>query len=201
MYYFKNIKNEFITPAKRLFFSYLYQQAFAKMSNYSNPIETTLVNNYEIIDLRLTKKKIQTYKVIDLINDEGWIFNYPTESSIYSLDTEVPDFVFKDPKTEFLLYRFNVYFGKNYDSFSRNYPKIQEIFAQIGGFSNFFYLILLTIYDTSRATYKTTLITKRFSIDKPKSKIKKDNSDCNLVDNVNNQKIELRELNAHTRDY
>ena len=188
---FENIQNEFITPGRQLFFSYLYQQAFAKMSNYSNPIETTLVNNYEIIDLRLTKKKIQTYKVIDLINDEGWIFNYPTESSIYSLDTEVPDFVFKDPKTEFLLYRFNVYFGKNYDSFSRNYPKIQEIFAQIGGFSNFFYLILLTIYDTSRATYKTTLITKRFSIDKPKSKIKKDNSDCNLVDNVNNQKIEL----------
>ena len=58
-----------------------------------------------------------------------------------------------------------MYFGKNKGVYNRSSSKIQEIFGQIGGFSNFFYLIILYIYDLMRGSYKNKEIIKRIHLD------------------------------------
>ena len=168
---YADLLNEFAENGN-LFFSYLYMVGQPRLSDYYNPLVNSLVNNYEILDTRITKKRNQIYKKIILENDNGWLVSSINNISIYSLDSQNIDFNFKDPQNNPLLFRFNFYVGKNYDSYLREYSKIQEIFAQVGGFSNFFYIILLTIYDYSRETYKTTLITKRIPFEISESKDK-----------------------------
>ena len=63
------------------------------------------------------------------------------------LYNEISDFVLKDPETNNLLHRQTFYFGRRTDSYTRSYTKIQEVFAQIGGFSSLMHILLSIIYE------------------------------------------------------
>ena len=135
------------------------------MSNISDPFSAILVNSYDTIELSVTKRKFQIYKSSEIQDDIGWIFpNVNVTSFPSSLDYEFSDFTLKEINDP-LLHRFLMYFGKNKDVYKRSYTKIQEIFGQIGGFSNFFYLIILYIYDLMRGSFKNKEIIKRIHLD------------------------------------
>ena len=149
---------------EQLFFSYLYMRGIAKVSNVSYPIGTTLSNIYDALDVQVTKRKYQTYKKISLESDNGWIFPQKDTSMIYCLDTEISDFVLKDPQNNNLLHRMTFYFGKNKDSYSRSFTKIQEVFAQIGGFSSVMQILLSIIYKHMGIVLKNKEIMKKIRL-------------------------------------
>ena len=132
------------------------------MSDYLNPLKNSLVNNYEILSITVKKSKYKTFKEIKVINDNGWIFNSKDTSSVYSHQSITNDFNLKDAMKEDVIYTYYMYFGKNYDEFTRNYSKIQEVFAQIGGFCNFFYFLLFNIFKALSCTYQTLKINEKF---------------------------------------
>ena len=66
-----------------------------------------------------------------------------------------------------------MFFGKNYDQFNRNYMKIQEVFAQIGGFCNFFYLLLFYIFHYLSSTNKILQINEKIIFSNGTEKDKK----------------------------
>ena len=145
----------------QLFFSYMYMMGRPTMSNYSFPISTDLIYEYETLDIKITKRKYQTYNKINVKTDYGWIFPKIISTAVYSLDYQASDFVFKDSENDNLLSRLVIYFGRNNVEYSRSYTKIQEIFGQIGGFSNFFYILILFFYDSISGLIKYRKIMKK----------------------------------------
>ena len=148
----------------QLFFSYLFMRGIAKVSNVSYPIATTLSNIYDSLDVRVTKRKYQTYKQIQLDSDNGWIFPQIDKSIVYCIDNEISDFVLKDAENNNLLHRMTIYFGKNKDSYSRSFMKIQEVIAQIGGFSKFLNILLIMIYEKIGSLIKYKKIMKKIRL-------------------------------------
>ena len=147
-----------------LFFSYLYMNGIAKVSNVSYPISTSLVNHYDALDVRVSKRKYQIYKRIQLDSDNGWLFPKIDTTMIYCLGDEFSDFVLKDPQTNNLLQTTIIYFGKNIDSYSRSFTKIQEVFAQIGGFSSMLKILLSVLYEKMGIVLMNKKIMKRISL-------------------------------------
>jgi hypothetical protein len=160
------IKSEInnIDTKNQLFFSYLYMQGIAKVSNLSDPIGTTLSNTYDALDFNVTKRKYQIYKKIKLDSDNGWLFSQIVTSTIYCLGKEISDFVLKDPETNNLLHRMTFYFRRSTDSYTRSYTKIQEIFAQIGGLSSMINILLLMIYEKMGLLFKYKKIMKKIRL-------------------------------------
>ena len=148
----------------QLFFSYLYMRGIAKVSNVSHPIATTLSNIYDVLDVRVTKRKYQFYKQIELENDYGWIFPQIDKSIVYCVDHEISDFVLKDSENNSLLHRNVIYMGKNIDYYSRSFMKIQELLAQIGGFSKILNILFLMIYQKIGLLIKYKKIIKKIPL-------------------------------------
>ena len=157
------IKKVLNSNSSRVYFSYLYEQAIPRMANLSFPLITNFVYLYDTLDIRRTKRKYITYKSVYQESDFGWIFESKFNSTIYSIDDQVSDNVFKDEE-ELIIYRMNIFFGRNKDVYTRTYPKIQEIFGQIGGFSNFFYKLILIVYELISVLIKNRKIMKKIRL-------------------------------------
>ena len=70
------------------------------MDNFELPLTTALINRYEILNLGLTKRKIQTFQLTSILDDVGWLFANIQEKIAYSTDNIFADFTIKDPINE-----------------------------------------------------------------------------------------------------
>jgi hypothetical protein len=141
-----------------LFFSDLSMQVLPTMDDFENPLKTTLVNRYDALDLGLSKRKISTYKTTTIINDVGWIFSDEITYTKYGIDTQLSDFSLKKYWEQDILFSQFIYFGRTYDTYNRNYTKIQEVLASIGGFAKSFYFFIFLIYYLTYSTYKNLFL-------------------------------------------
>ena len=101
-----------ILTVGNLFFSHLSLQILPAMDDFENPLKTTLVNRYELLNLGLTKRKIQTYQYTSISNDIGWFFTNIIEETFLSTDTIMDDFTFKDQWTQDIFFTQFVYIGR-----------------------------------------------------------------------------------------
>lgn len=141
-----------------LFYSDLSLEIFPRMQEIDSPLKTNFVNRYEILNLGLYKRKVQTYKITNMVNDVGWFFpEIKNEDSIVSSDFVLSDFTFKPTWTIDILYTQIIYLGRKIDTYNRSYVKIQEVFASIGGFSRICFFLINCLYrylaDTNRSLY------------------------------------------------
>ena len=129
------------------FFSYLYMESMPTMDNFNYPIKSTLINRYDMIDFKVIKKHVHTFKESSINDDRGWIFSDLELKSIYASDNIFSDFAIKDETTrDPTLFIYYMYFGKRYEIYNRTYMKVQEVIGSIGGFSRFFHLIVYIFY-------------------------------------------------------
>ena len=194
---YKNVINN-------LYFSYLYVQAIPRMSNYSNPLPKILVNSFDNLDINTTKTKIQLYKTINMETDYGWIFSNKKNSTLYSLDYQLSDFVMKY-QTNNLLHSMQIFIGNYSEVYTKSYAKIQELLAQIGGFLNIFYISILFLYDSISELIKYRKLMKKIRGCNLKlnEKLSQSSLKCDLKSNNNdsNEKsfnIELGQINNHS---
>ncbi len=89
-------------------------EILASMDDFENPLKTSLVNHYELLNLGLTKRKVQTFKSNKMIDDVGWFFSDEKIFSLSSSDTISSDFTFKDPWKQDILYAQFLYYGKRW---------------------------------------------------------------------------------------
>jgi hypothetical protein len=140
------------------FYSDMSMEVLASMDDFQNPLKTNLLNRYELLNLGLTKRKVQTFKYTKMINDVGWFFSEVNEFLMASSDTLSTDFTFKDIWSQDIVFSQFLYFGKKMETFNRSYTKIQEIFAAIGGFSKFFYYIITLFYYATKKVYSNLFL-------------------------------------------
>ena len=105
------------------------------MDDFDNPMKTSLFNRYDILNLELNKKRVETYKFTGIMNDVGWFLNDILQETFLSSDTTLSDFALKDKWSQDILFSKFIYVGKKIETYTRFYTKIQEVFAAIGGFS------------------------------------------------------------------
>jgi hypothetical protein len=78
--------------SSNLFFSDLSLELLPSMDDFETPLKTSLVNRYEVLNLELTKRKIQTFKATTIMNDVGWFFPNIIEDKLFSSDFIMQDF-------------------------------------------------------------------------------------------------------------
>jgi hypothetical protein len=136
----KEIEKSFVNEYTgiSLFYSDLSIFIRPAMNNFTHPIGSTLVNNYEMLNLQFTRRIVQTFKTTKINNDIGWFFSDVKRESIVTTESMRPDLTLKDKWNENVLYNTFIYLGNTYDTINRSYTKIQEVIALIGGFAIFF---------------------------------------------------------------
>ena len=143
------------------FYSFLYMEALPEMDNFEKPINTHLINKYDLLNLKLTKRSIHFYKQVTAENDKGWFISDLENLNYYSSDSIISDFSLKEEFSQDVLYTHLIYLRNKIDIYNRSYTKIQEVIANIGGFTKIFFSILSYIYLYLGKVLKNTFLIKK----------------------------------------
>jgi hypothetical protein len=152
----KNFVNEI--TGSNLFYSDLSMNIQPAMNNFTSPLSSTLVNNYEMLNLQFTRRKVQTFKTTKIDNDVGWFFSDFKQESLVTMESIRPDFTLKDKWNQNVLYNTFIYLGNTYDTYNRSYTKVQEVIASIGGFAKFFHTVLFILHFSIGKVYKNLIL-------------------------------------------
>jgi len=182
----KKFKND-IYGGPNLYFSYLFMESSPVMDNFEKPIQSYLVNNYEYLNMKLFKSSVQIFKTASIDNDKGWLFEEVENANYFSNDYIMKDFSPKDKDDDNLLYSHTVYFGKKRDLYTRSYLKVQELFANVGGFAKLLLMIINFSGFFLQDIAKNLLVLERFEFYEADSGDKNNGS-------WNNSKDFIREL-------
>jgi hypothetical protein len=160
----KNISESFINDrvSGNLFYSQLYLSAIPAMDNYEQPLKTNLVNTYSLLNMQLSKRRVQTFKNTVLKQDIGWFWKDIRFEEVLEIDTSEPDFTFKDQWTQGILFSTLNYLGSKKQLYSRSYTKIQEVIANLGGFAKFAYTCIAIVFMNIKITYKNLFFMENF---------------------------------------
>jgi len=160
-----NIEKEFksgINTGANLFYSFLFLESLPVMDNFENPIQSHLINKYEMLDLNVLKRSVQIFKRISIDSDVGWLFSEREEFTYFSNDYIMQDFSLKKEIEEDILYSHLIYLGRKEDIFSRSYTKLQEVLANVGGFAKILLVILIIFYFYIENISKNLLLLEKF---------------------------------------
>jgi hypothetical protein len=145
-----------------LFYSQLFLSAQPAMDNYEQPLKTSLVNTYSMLNLKISKKKVQTFKTTGLLQDVGWFWKDLRYEEVLELDNSDPDFTFKDQWDQAVVYGTYNYLGSKKQLYKRTYTKIQEVIANIGGFAKFSYTCITFVFWYIKTTYRELFFMTNF---------------------------------------
>lgn len=110
-------------------------------SNYENPFKTYLNNNFIILDPNLFKSITYYFKEFRVLSDYGWILTDSKEVFGLGLSDISLDVISQNvltPPYDNLYSRVTFNFMKEISNNKREYPKIQNLAAQVGGILKIF---------------------------------------------------------------
>jgi hypothetical protein len=152
---------KFITPQsdkKILFYSDMSLEILPSMDDFKVPLKSNLINRYDILNMGLSKQKIQNFKFTSILNDVGWFFTELKNEMIITTDSIYVDFTLKEKWDQNILFTEMIYFGRKLETYYRSYTKIQEVVANIGGFAKFFYFLISYFYKMVARVYKNIFL-------------------------------------------
>lgn len=124
------------------YFNLVYAGIKADVENYTNPISTKYRNDYKLIEPKFNKMMNIFLKTVTVNSDDGWIFAHNTEISDIGYDSSETDFSFLQNSTSSsgenpAIFTCDFYSARAYQSITRTYQKISEVFANVGGLMSF----------------------------------------------------------------
>jgi hypothetical protein len=141
-----------------------YMNANVNPQNYLSPISYNIVNYYKLIKLGSYKMTELYIRPQTLKSDTGFLF----ESNIYT-DTVAFDYDNYDDSSiddSQTLVDFQIYLSPNKVIYHRNYRKIQEVLASVGGLANILRIAFLIIcYIFSIVKRNEMILNKIFEFD------------------------------------
>jgi len=158
-----SFKNEL--TGSQFFYSFLYMETLPEMDNFKIPLKLHLINKYELLTLKTLKRSLQTYKKVQINNDKGWFLDDREEKIFYSSESVLSDFSLKEEFEEDVIYSHFIYFGNKIDIYNRSYSKIQEVIANIGGFSKILYVFMNYLFVFFGDYLKNIFLLKRINFD------------------------------------
>ena len=153
-------------------FNIYFEDIIFDTGSYKTPIQKTIVNQYEYIDVFFRKNLDLHFQKIELKSDDGWFFgNWSTYSEI-GFSAQISD-LFSVSSNDFKTSRFaiNMYSGKNLVMIQRSYMKISDLLAKIGGvLQSLMFLAYIIIHVEHSLYLKNTVLNSLFLFQKePKS--------------------------------
>lgn len=123
------------TLKDEVYFSMYYPQYYFSPGNFNQPLSLKYENQYTLLNSDTSFKNTLYFKAYTVEDDRGWIFKDVHSSSVIAFDNLDKSFGFRNKEDEYkTLYFQSIYFNSDKILFHRNYMKIQELAAMIGGF-------------------------------------------------------------------
>ena len=146
-------------------FNIYFQDTIVDSKNYLNPMQKNIVNQYLYIDVLFRKNLDLYFQTMNLLSDDGWMFEGWTEFNDTAFSSQNSDF-FGVSITDFETSRFaiNIYSDKKLDQIQRTYIKISDLLAKLGGVmqSLMFFTYILIFFEHS-LFLKNTILNSLFT--------------------------------------
>ncbi len=127
----KQIQNIF--NAQTRMFS-IFQDFYIDSEDYYNPLKTKIINYYETMDYKITKKNYFYFKTGVLHNMKDWFSNTRNTTSITGYDRLRQDnSINENDILKSTYYEMNFYFERLTETYTRSYMKVPDLIAEIGG--------------------------------------------------------------------
>lgn len=188
------------------YFGYYSTDYLIDSRNFKEPGAKIGRDYFMTTNANIRKGCVKYLSTHQLVSDEGWIFNDEKMNSftVYSNDKE--NFELKTYKEGDQKTLFNMIVRKmnNEKVYIRKYKKIQNVFADMGGFMNilFMTLYLLTIPMNSKMYYQT-LANKLFNFEKddpPSENIENFKNAKTILDDMNEEKASETDKVTHHKE-
>ena len=141
-------------------FNIYFEDTIVDYKNYELPKQRTFVNKYQYIDCLLHKTIELNFQIMNLKSDDGWLFSNWTEWSKIGFTSMSSDF-FTVSINDFNTSRFSfiLYSDKNLNSIQRNYIKVSDLLARLGGVLQSLMFIAYIIIHLEHSLYlKNTIL-------------------------------------------
>jgi hypothetical protein len=130
---------------EKFFYSHFIQSVLINPSNYSNPLSADYSNYYRTLINGSLKREIYLFKLFKVETDYGWIIENKSNQILLGFSDVNFDIIAIDPLTSTKYFETIIYFDKKQDIYFREYPKIQKLIAEVGGFLQVFLTFLLIV--------------------------------------------------------
>lgn len=118
-----------------LYFSMYYPTYYFSPGNFEKPLSIKYVNQFTMLSLEIENKNRLYFKNYLVEDDRGWIFKDIFVNSLLAFDTLEKNFNLIKPDSENMsIYSLVIYLNSDKIMIHRNYMKIQELAALVGGF-------------------------------------------------------------------
>ncbi len=174
-----------------------YQDTILDPKNFTNPNSFTLKNYYTLLSDKYIKHLFFYMKNIDYISDSGILFSseekknfIQTENIRESIDYNTEDIIIKGI---FML-------SNNRDIIKRNYNKIQDVLAKVGGFiQSITFILVIFNYFYSTINFYIFLMNKLYFYDLNEIiKTKEPSNLKNYISNYDNT-IKMRDIETNKK--
>lgn len=119
-------------------FNIYFENIIVDPQDYLKPLKTVIQNEYNLVDINYKKIVELTFKNVYISTNQGFLFDHNAYINDISLDEKKIDFFLtEDILQEVILFRFEIYASKNVFRMERNYEKISDLMAKLGGILKF----------------------------------------------------------------
>lgn len=128
----------------RLFISSFYQEYFVDSENYEKPMDLVYSNHFFMADPLILKRGAYYFRKGEIISDYGWMIEDLSSQSEMTLDKILTDTLSISQLPEDkrnVLGEVYIYFSRKEETFIREYQKIQNLAAHVGGIIKISYTI------------------------------------------------------------
>lgn len=119
-----------------------YKESNYDLNNYLNPMQESYKNYYWTLSSTMRKQINMNIKKIEIVTDDGIIFQEANKKESFKLSEIVNDFDLNYKKQ---LMEVDFFSSPKKQYATRNYQKIQEVLASLGGIFSFFMTVGLVI--------------------------------------------------------
>lgn len=146
-------------------FQLFYYDSTFDSSNYADPIKKILVSQWTYIDMKIKKDREIFLQNAKIISEDGILFNNFHQIEEYQYESENRDIVsLEDGETDRPLIIFSFVASKYMRNISRNYQKISDLFASLGGtFNILIFFCFLWVKTEANFIQKKTILNELYS--------------------------------------
>ena len=129
-----------------ILFTMYITQIYTDLNEKNQILQVNLKLSTIQMDFKLYKNKKIFYKNANITTDMGILTSMPTNYSVLGLDYDKDDFkIIENNSTDKKLIDVEIYLGVTIEIYNVSYLKIQQVFANLGGFIGFINLLLCNI--------------------------------------------------------
>ena len=138
----QNCKQDFKTIIEGMYLKYVYVNSFIDPKNYTNPVNYFTEPQLIKLSDSISKDITHSFSKSILQTNKGWIFDNKKDEFFITSKKSVTEFFFSTTTLA------TVYFDSpnNVDILFREYMKLQDLLANIGGFFNALVIVLSILF-------------------------------------------------------